>query len=231
MTTATQLITRSMRLMRAIGVTDTPPAEEINDGLVALNNLLDSLWNERLMVYTHTESTFALTAGDGAYTIGTGGDINVSRPIDIRSAYVRYGTVDYQLEQLADEDYEGIPIKNISGIPSRYYYEQSFPLGTLHLFPYPVGAMTLYYSVPKRLESFATVNEDVDLPPGYEDMLAYQLAVHYAPEYGMEPSPTVVAMARDKKAILKRKNTRQPMMKVDSALTGGAGYNYHIPPT
>lgn len=231
MTTATQLITRSLRLMRVIGVTDTPSAEEVNDGLTALNALLDTLWNERLMVYTHTESSFALTANDGVYTIGTGGDINVARPIDIRSAYVRYGTVDFMLEMLADEDYESIPIKTISGIPSRLYYEQSYPLGTIHLFPYPSAVMTLYYSVPKRLESFAAATEDVDLPPGYEDMLAYQLAVHYAPEFGVEPSPTVVAMARDKKAILKRKNTKQPLMQVDSALIGGAGYNYHIPPT
>lgn len=220
-----------MRLMRVIGVTDTPSAEEINDGLTTLNALLDTLWNENLMVYTHTESSFVLTAGDGVYTIGTGGDINVSRPRDIRSAYVRYGDVDYQLEMLADEDYESIPIKTISGIPSRLYYEQAYPLGTIHLFPYPTGVMTLYYSVPKRLESFATVNEDVDLPPGYEDLLAYLHAVHYAPEYGVEPSPTVVALAREKKAIIKRRNTKQPMMRVDSALTGGAGYNYHIPPT
>lgn len=231
MTTARDLITRSMRLMRVIGAKDTPDAEEMTDGLRALNAMLDKFWLEGYMVYRWETASHALTAGDGDYTIGTGGDINVTRPNSIPDAYIRYNTVDYPLEIIASQDYDSIPIKSISAIPDRLYYDPAYPLGVIYLFPVPVASMTLYYSSPKRLESFANLSDTIDLPPGYEDMLAYQLAVHYSPEFGVEPSPTVIAMARESKAIIKRSNTKQRTISVDSALLGGTGFNYAIPPT
>ena len=62
MTTATQIITRAMRLARVIGKGETPDADESADGLQALNTMLDSWQIKRLFVYQIREESFTWAA-------------------------------------------------------------------------------------------------------------------------------------------------------------------------
>jgi hypothetical protein len=50
-------------------------------------------------------------------------------------------------------------------------------------------------------------------------MLRYSHAVEFAPEFGMEPSATVVQVAMDAKADYKRSNMPEVVAKHDGAIT------------
>src|SRR3990167_1036896 len=51
--------------------------------LSRINSMLDSWSNERLMIHTVSVTSFGLTASQGSYTIGNGGDFNMIRPTRI----------------------------------------------------------------------------------------------------------------------------------------------------
>ncbi len=73
---------------KAIGEA-TPPAESA-DGLVRLNQLVDSLATQPLTMPFIARLTFALTAGKGTeinpYTIGPGGNFDTARPTRLEGA-------------------------------------------------------------------------------------------------------------------------------------------------
>src|SRR5882724_4545137 len=86
---ANQLITRSMQALKALGSQEVPTAAEANDGLVALNALLDSMSLDDLFSWEVLEISFPLVVAQASYTIGVGGNINTTRPTEISQAYIQ----------------------------------------------------------------------------------------------------------------------------------------------
>jgi hypothetical protein len=83
---------------------------------------------------------------------------------------------------------------------------------TVCLWPVPSEAMTLKLWSAKPITGTLTLATSLSLPPGYERMLAYVLAEDMAPEYQVEPSPTVVRKASAARKVLKRTNAEIPQM-------------------
>lgn len=217
MATASAIIRRALRLIGAIAAGETPSANEQADALEALNAMLDSWRTSSLSVYALRDETLTLT-GAASYTIGTGGALNTTRPVRIASAYERIGTTDYPVRiASAAAWYELAAKSTTSDVAEWLYYESSYPLGTLYLWPKPTtGVLHLVTWVP--LTSYAAAN-DVALPPGYQDAITYNLAVRMAPEYGRPVTPELAAIARDALSRLERVNFRTPVMS--TGLEGG----------
>ncbi len=64
------------------------------------------------------------------------------------------------------------------------------------------------------------MNDTLDLPPGYERALKYNLAVEIAPEYEREASSTVKDIAKTSYGVVVRTNQQyfQPTMITDAIL-------------
>lgn len=202
MSTARGIIKSAMRKAGVLTVGEDPSAEEANDALEMLNDLLASISNDSLIVYSRTFENFPLSGGTASYTIGSGATFNTVRPIKIVSAYVRIGTIDYPLEIITDENYASIGMKAIQGIPEFLNYTNAFANGTINLYPVPAAAYTLYLVTEKQLTTFA-LNDTVSLPPGWRRMLIYNLAIELAPEYGQPIPPEVAKIAAESKGEIK----------------------------
>jgi hypothetical protein len=209
-----------MRLIQALGTGETPTADEITDGLDALNAMLDSWWLERMAVFAIQERLFALTVGTQNYPIGPGAvaPFNVERPVKIETAYVRVSGVDYPLSVIDYDRWTSIGYKANQGIPQWVYYEPTVPEGELFLWPIPSVAMTLYLGSRLRIQSFTTSNDAINMPPGYVDALCFNLAVKLAPEYEREVPAVVGAEAIKTMANLKRLNATPPGIMMSDAL-------------
>lgn len=208
MTTALQIIKRATRLIGVTGI-DTPlSSEESADGFEALNSMLGSWANEKLMIYAPTLDVVALTPGQAAYTIGPGAGIDTARPTSIDPmSYVLWGNVSYPLVVLTAAEYNAICVKDLDAtIPQAIWYLPTFPNGQITLYGVPSDAMTLYLWSTKPFTAFASVTDVVNLPPGYDEALAYNLAVKIAPEYERSASPDVKTTAVMSKKLLKRTN-------------------------
>jgi hypothetical protein len=205
--TLLELLTSSLR---AIGVKNpgvTLTAEEVDDAKEILNLMLD-LWSaEGLMVYASTRESFSLVNGQEAYTIGTGGNFNTDRPIQILNAYIgESGAADTPVEIIGANQYQGIWLKETPGKPDKLNFLGTMPLGTIYIYPSPDSAYTIYLDSLKPLTDITVLTSTISLPPGYEAALQSNLAVNLAPEYGRDPSQLVLKAAMESKKALMNLN-------------------------
>jgi len=203
MATARNIVKKALQKVGVITKDEEPSADETQDGVDTLNALIDSWSNESLMVYASAWETFTINSGDAEYTIGTGGDFNTTRPLFISAAYVRQGNTDYALGRMSDINYNNdIITKNTLGIPEFYNFDNGFPLAKIRLYPVPSIGLSLFLLSQKKLSDF-DIDDEVELPPGWERAIINNLAVDIAAEYGQEIPESTAAIAKSSLANIK----------------------------
>lgn len=215
-TSALDIVTGAAKLLGVVFKSEALDADEANDGLILLNDMLDSWSNDDMTTFSATLESFALT-GASSYTIGVGGTFNTSRPIDIQSAVVRLASVDYPLKLITQDQYqEEIAIKSItSPIPQYLTYDNGYPLGTIKMYAVPTSGSTLTLLSDKPLANLSALTTVVDLPPGWKRALKYNLAMDLGPQYGVEVPASVAATANTSLGAIKRAtaiNNAMPFM-------------------
>ena len=78
MATPYDIITRAMKDIGALAAGEVPTADEAQDGLDLLNDMLAQWSNENMMVYYKTEIIFPCVQNQIQYTIGPGGNVGSS---------------------------------------------------------------------------------------------------------------------------------------------------------
>ena len=221
MATALQIITRSMRLAGVIGKGESLDSDEAQNGLTALNAMLDSWKIERLFVYQIVQGSYTWPSSTTSRTIGSGGNFSATRPDRIQSAFVVDSNSNwYPVEVLAmREEYDSIVIKTTpSTIPQYLFYDPAYPLGVIYLWCVPSAELTLKLNTWQTLQSFAALTTSLSLPPGYERAIVYNLAVEYAPEFGVRVPDDVKALATKATSNIKNLNAPQMISQVDAGV-------------
>lgn len=223
MTTVRDLIQGSFRLIGVYASGETPQPSEMQDALKTLNAMLGEWNNQRYMAYTINANTFALTIGQQNYTLGTGGDFNMARPVRIENAsiLVPNGTQPMELPiPLVDDDqWQQVTVKNVpSAFPTLVYPLGNYPLNTLKFWPIPSAPCSVVLYTWNRVAPFTSINDSFTFPDGYEKAIKYGLAVELAPEYGKEAPPTVLQMAQRAKGYLAAQNWEPTDLVVDQSL-------------
>jgi hypothetical protein len=212
MTTAIQLITRSMRLSGVLGKGETPDNDESQDGLAALNSMLDSFSIERLNVYYIVSEALTMVPSQATYTM----DLNTTRPTRIEDeCFIRFASIDTALTLIDSAAYASLIAKTISSnIPMYLFVDMQNQLVRLNFYPVPsTTAAVAYIKSWKQLQQFTTLTDVIALPQGYEEMLAFNLAVRWASvEFGQMIKPEVEKIAITSKANIKRINAPSPIM-------------------
>ena len=226
--TAQTIINRALRLIGAISSGESPTTDESNDGLTALNAMLESWQLDRLTVFAFQDKTFTLVAADGSITLGAAGNIT-TRPDRIESVHITASGTDYPVTMVTAGEWYSIASKTVqSDIPEYGYYEPSYPLGILNLWPVPSAANTLHVVMWTPFTAFASLSTAVSLPPGYERALAYNLAIDIAPEYEKKVSDEVAKGANDSLAAIRRGNNRPMIAGTDLPFLIGNGRGSNI---
>lgn len=218
--TALELIKSSLRLIGVIAYAETPTAEEANDALLTLNDLLETWSTERLSVYGAANESFVTVAGLATYTIGPGGNWNTTRPVRISGAYCTFGGVDFGIREWGQEQYNGVRLKTQQqDIVERYLFINDLPLGRVTLWPVPSSIMPIVLSTDRVLTAAAALATSLSFPPGYALALKHALAIMLAPEYGATIGAEIAQVAKESKANIKRANREPRRMTFDSMLT------------
>jgi hypothetical protein len=232
-TTGTDLITLALKDIGALGIGQAVSAEDTADALATLNMMLGQWDAERLSVY-HLVDTAHQANGSVSYTVGLGGDFNITRPIKINAAYARLqssgagSAVDYRISMIdAREDYSRISLKTLSSFPEWAFYDSAYPLGNLFLYPVPNSSYELHIVTMETLPQLATAGTSVNLPPPYLAALRYNLAIYLCPSYQLEPTPSLVRLATNAKRVIKRMNTQIPQLTMPRGLMTKSRYNIY----
>lgn len=219
-TTARQVINGALKLIGVLDPVETASAEDAQDGLDKLNDILDEWNGTRNMLFTQVE-VVASWSGISA-NIGTGQTINVARPQLIENAFFRIGSIDYDLKIWNKTQYDDIQIKTTATTyPQGLYYDGGSPVGVVFVWPIPAGLTEFHITVLQQLTAFAGLDTSYGLPQGYRKALIYTLAEEMAPLHSREPSPTVVRIASVARRRLAAANHDVPLLSLDSAASGG----------
>lgn len=188
MATVNDIITDALEITGMKSPNETLATVWATVGLRRINSILDG-WNvDKIRGYSVQEHDFSLTPTQSVYTIGSGGDFNVTRPVKIEYAYVvdssdvkhRIEIVDYQT--FHRQDYQKVD----ASYPYFMWYNPKSQLGEINLYPTPTTGYTIHLDVFLGFASYATGGDTVTLPQGYERLLTYQLAIELCSHRGKQ---------------------------------------------
>lgn len=222
MSTVSDLCQSALEDLGVLGAGETMDSGDLQTCFKSLNQLMDQWAAERLTIYTIAETTWAIVSGTGSYTVGAGGDVNVARPVYPKQVHFRDTAptpdVEYQLVPYTDDDWARQSIKTLASVlPTNFYYNPTFPLGTLELWPVPTSStLTGVLYAPAATAQFAATSTSVSLPPGYERFIVKNLAQEVAAKFGAVPSPGIIQAAMDSKRVIKAANERLSDMSFDA---------------
>ena len=220
--TAGDQINRALRLLGVLAENETPSAAMSQDGLMAMNQMIDSWDTERLSVFCTQDQVFTWPAGEYIRTLGPSGDFIGLRPVLLDEAtYFRDpGTnVSFGIKFINQQQYDGIAVKTVtSTYPQVIFVNMGFPDVTMSIYPRPTRDLEWHFVSVQKLDEPATLVTDLLFPPGYLRAFTYNLAMEMAPEYGVEPSPQVQRIAMTSKRNLKRINNPDDVMSMPYAI-------------
>lgn len=226
------LIRSSLRLIGELGPGRTITANStpaVDAGFV-LNAILDSANADRLNIFTISNASYNLTAGQQSYTIGASGNFNTTRPQKIESAnLILSGNLRQPLKLINDQQFASIKLQSVqSTIPQYLYNDGNYPLSTLFLYPVPSANLQLELWTWQLLSQITDITATASLPPGYADFLRFRLAVRLAAEWGKPLRPDVVELANQAERNIQRGNLPAPLMACDGGVLNGRGgqFNY-----
>lgn len=96
---------------------------------------------------------------------------------------------------LGQAEYLGVGDKTFSSMPTALFYEDTTPVASVYLYPVPDKTYTLTLQTWEPLAQIGALDDEIDLPGEYREVLSSNLAVRLAPEYGTSVSAEVSAMA------------------------------------
>lgn len=241
MTTANDIVLGAIRQCSSATPGEAIPGDEASNALIILNDMIASWSGESFMPPFKTKQTFNLVQGQKSYQIGTNGspDFNQTRPDAITDVFFTDTTnspsVDYDGEVIMTQDqYNGIALKSVAGIPHWLYYDPQYPNGVIYIYQTagnPNFTMTCELLLP--VAQFATLSATLSMPPEYAHAMKMLLADLLAFEYGYEMTQRQITEVERCRGWIMAKNAKREAAGFDplfrrrgtfSILTGGPTY-------
>jgi hypothetical protein len=221
-TTVLDMITGAYRLLQVKNPDTTLTADEVNDGLEAINLMLDSWSTETLILHHITKETISLTASTNPY-------IFTDPPLAIEQISINVSGIDYPIQLIGYDDYAAIRLKTLLNTYPQYaYFDRTYPTGTLYFYPVcNINADCTLYT-RRILGQFASVYDELNLPPGTARAIKFNLAIELAAEFQTDAGQSVVMIANSSKAAIKRLNHRVRTLEVDPALLKTSNRRFNI---
>ena len=222
MTTAGDQINGALRLLGVLAEGETASAATSQDALNALNQMIDSWGTEKLSTFTTQEQVFNWLPGLISQTLGPSGDFIGDRPVLMDDATYFVDTssgISYGIKLINQQQYDGIAVKTVtSTFPQVMWINTNYPNIDMHVYPVPTKVLEWHFISAAQLTQPATLSTELYFPPGYLRAFRYNLACEFAPEFGIEPPPTVARIAMTSKRDIKRINNPDDIMSIPYAI-------------
>lgn len=168
-----------------------------SDGLRALNGLLQT-WSAQPHLWTATENTLTLIAGQPSYIVSP-------RALRVLSCRYRINGIDTPMRMLSRQEYYDLPNKTVSpSIPVNFYFDPKVDEGTLYLWPAPSASAalqyTIHYDYVRFLDIVDETNQTLDFPQQWVEPIMWNMAKRLLTQYPVNDvalMQLVLAQARE----------------------------------
>ncbi len=228
--TGRDLIVEALSEIGVQAAGETVSAADEDLALKTLQRILDAGGAERLMIFQLLRTAQTLTSGTRDYTIGSGGTINIVRPVWIeRAGFVFDSTatdpLEIPIEILTEQRWADIRLKTFdSGVVQAIYYDPGFSptsnnRGTISTYPTinKSNTQVVLYS-PVAVVGFVNPTTEYVFPPGYRAAFHFSLAYELQRPFGVPPDPDLKGQRDEAIARVKRTNYRPAELSIDRAL-------------
>ena len=220
--TAREMIGSAHRLLNLVNAGNALPEAVYQENLLTLNRMIDSWNTERLSVFSTQDQIFTWPAGEITRTLGPSGNFAGNRPILVDDAtyYRDPGTnVSFGIKLINQQQYDSIAVKTVtSTYPQVMFVNMTYPDVTMTVYPKPTRDLEWHIISVDTLDEPVNLSTVLYYPPGYLRAFTYNLAMEFAPEFGLEPNPQVQRIAMTSKRNLKRINNPDDVMALPYAL-------------
>ena len=236
MTTAADIVTSGLKKSGILGLGQAPDGSDTIDALADLNDMVAQWASQRWMVYNELDLSFVSTGQTTPYTVGPGGNYNITaRPDRLEAAFLRQLinppglNVDTDLKIIpAREEYSTLSLKPLTSFPLYVFLDSAYPTANLYVYPWPNASLYEVHLIMKNVFPVYLITTTVSLPGQYIAAMKFNLAKRLRQAYGkgLRPDPELNALARSSLDIVKQGNLQVPELIMPKALKGvGSGYN------
>jgi hypothetical protein len=231
--------TTALRLLGVAAAEAPLSADMAQSALDALNTMLDAWSVERLLTWTRPRYALPLVADKGTYSWGvvpgetTPADIPHPAPVRLEICLLNIGgdpAQEWPVYVATQEEWEAqIWFKTLhSTYPECVYLEDTVPYNVLHVYPVPTGGHTLLLLPWQAHSPYASWDAVLEWPAGYQRAFTANLALELAPQYMVEPSPTLLRMADESKRALYPVNLEMGRLSINpQKWVGVSGHGYN----
>lgn len=228
------IVDLALRATGVLGDGQTPSSSTTNRAFKVLNAMIGQWGVKRWLVY-HLVDTVKSCTGAKTYSVGPGGDFNLSiRPNEIEAIYVsmffgQANQIDRPLDIItAREDYNRIALKTLASFPYVAYYDNGLPLGSLYVWPLPSSLYTLTITSKMPLSAFTSLAQDINLPAEYQEALIYNLAARLRVFYQLDADPVTIALAKASLGTIRMANAQVQRLQMPGGMAkGGNRFNIY----
>lgn len=219
------MIVRALQMLGEKTVGGSLTSSEQTAYLAVLNTMLESWSIERLLIYQIVEEAFTLVIGSEAYTVGSGGNFNTTRPVKLEdTCLIDYLDRLYAVTVLNERNFSALQTASLSGMPRNLYFDISVPLATIYFDYIPDIAYDFHLKSWKQLQSFSAIGDTVALPLGYQRAIEANLAIELAPGL-TSVSQEVVKIAKESKAAIRTLNAPEAVLRLPLGIAGSRRFD------
>lgn len=236
-TTTRDVITFALKKAGITASGRAPSAEDTNDALEDLSDML-AQWRRKRWMLWDTTSIGKVSTGADFYTAGPGGDYDLDpRPTRIAAAYLRNLVasgaglnVDTPVKVIpAREEYDRIAIKRLGSFTQYVFLDTTYPLASVRPYPIPTAGIYALFLTFQGTIPRLTLDTDLEiLPDEYLPAMKFNLARRLRQAYGRgkTPDPELNAMALDALNTIKDANLQIPELVMPRTVVAQSpGYN------
>lgn len=190
-----QIVRRALIKTHRVPVDQPIPAEELELATDALNNVLDSLQDQKVFLWAVERTTLTVVSGQIVYNLA-------DDTLDVMQDQISYlgtGSTSYvPMRLVSRENYYQQPDRAVTtGSPLQACVERNRTavvnghelqgLLTMSLYPVPDNSTdVVHYTRVRALHDFSNATSDADVPRRWALALIGLLAAELAPEYGLD---------------------------------------------
>lgn len=228
MTTGADVIVTALKKSGVTGQGRTPSADDSQDALSDLNDMLAEWNTQRWMIWHLLDLAKVSTGQTTPYTVGPNGDYNVARrPDRIESAFLRQLVstglnTDTTITMIpAWEEYAQITLKKLQSFSLYGFLDSSWPLGNLYIYPWPQAARYEFHIQLKDVLPIIDLTTDLStIPDHYVSAMKFNLSRRLRQAYGkgLAPDPELNNLARNSLDVVKQSNISVPELRIPKVL-------------
>lgn len=208
------------------------PAADADSCSRNFDAFVDRLNARKSAIFAQSILRYPLAPGIQTRTIGPGGNFNTTRPQQITAANLIFqpgsNEVRRPLDLWVEQQWSNLRYQNVNGPPLRMYQQTGFSVWTLYFYPIPDQAYDVELYVWQQLAIGTPLSSDISFPPGYQDMLTFNLAKRFCGLYDRPVSPFLEQQAIQSMMDAFGINSVSPLLGTDPEIRPRRGgyYNY-----